>query len=110
MIKKNLKTIIATTIIILVQCVMHLNVKIFHSRHYLRLNILFICKENHEREKVKELFKVKRFTKINAKKDEEGILYSVTVTMDKTFSDDDIYTALSDYPFIRSITREDEEF
>lgn len=102
--------IISTVIIITIQCVMHLNVKIFHSRHYLRLNILFTCKGQGEREKVKELFNVKRFTKINAKKDGEDILYSVTVTMDKAFTDDDIYGALNENSFIKSITREDEEF
>lgn len=102
--------IISTVIIITIQCVMHLNVKIFHSRHYLRLNILFTCKGQGEREKVKELFNVKRFTKINAKKDGEDILYSVTVTMDKAFTDDDIYSALNENSFIKSITREDEEF
>lgn len=102
--------IISTVIIITIQCVMHLNVKIFHSRHYLRLNILFTCKGQGEREKVKELFNVKRFTKINAKKDGEDILYSVTVTIDKAFTDDDIYGALNENSFIKSITREDEEF
>lgn len=102
--------IISTVIIITIQCVMHLNVKIFRSRHYLRLNILFTCKGQGEREKVKELFNVKRFTKINAKKDGEDILYSVTVTMDKAFTDDDIYSALNENSFIKSITREDEEF
>ena len=102
--------VISTAIIILVQCVMHLNVKIFRSRHYLRLNILFVCKGQGEREKVKEIFKVKRFTKINAKKEGDEILYSVTVTMDKTFSDNEIYNALIENSFIKSITREDEAF
>ena len=102
--------VISTSIIILVQCVMHLNVKIFRSRHYLRLNILFVCKGQGEREKVKEIFKVKRFTKINAKKEGDEILYSVTVTIDKTFSDNEIYNALIENSFIKSITREDEAF
>lgn len=102
--------VISTAIIILVQCVMHLNVKIFRSRHYLRLNILFVCKGQGEREKVKEIFKVKRFTKINAKKEGDEILYSVTVTIDKTFSDNEIYNALIENSFIKSITREDEAF
>ena len=103
-------SIAASAIIILVQCIMHLNVKVFRSRHYLRLNILFTCDGNGEREIVKELFKVKRFTKINAKKDGDEILYSVTVTMDKEFTDDDIFNALKNNPFIKSITREDDDF
>lgn len=100
----------ASAIIILIQCIMHLNIKIFRSRHYLRLNILFTCSGNGEREIVKDLFKVKRFTKINAKKDGEDILYSATVTMDKEFTDTDIYNALKNNSFIRSITREDDDF
>lgn len=103
-------SILATVIIILIQCIMHLNIKIFRSRHYLRLNILFICKGEGEREKVKQLFNVKRFTKINAKKENDDVLYSVTVTIDKPFTDDDIYFALKENTFIKSITREDEEF
>lgn len=100
----------ASAIIILVQCVMHLNLKVFRSRHYLRLNILFTCDGKGERQIVKELFKVKRFTKINAKKDGDEILYSVTVTMDKEFTDDDIFNALKNNEFIKSITREDDDF
>ncbi len=103
-------SILATVIIILIQCIMHLNIKIFRSRHYLRLNILFICKGEGEREKVKQLFNVKRFTKINAKKENDDVIYSVTVTIDKPFTDDDIYFALKENTFIKSITREDEEF
>ena len=100
----------ASAIIILIQCIMHLNIKIFRSRHYLRLNILFTCSGNGEREIIKELFKVKRFSKINAKKEGEEIVYSATVTIDKEFTDTDIYNALKNNSFIKSITREDDDF
>ena len=100
----------ATALIILVQCVMHLNFKVFKQRRYVRLKIVFICNDVAEKEKVKALFNVSRFSRISAKKDGDDIVYSAIITSDKEFADIDIYNALSNHTFIRSITREDDEF
>ncbi len=105
-----LVSIIASAIIILVQFIMHLPFKVFHSRYHSRLNIIFRCNDGTEKEKVKELFGVNRFTRINAKKDNGEIVYSTLISTDKEFTADDIFDALSKNDFILSITREDDEF
>ena len=103
-------SVIASVIIILVQFIMHLPFKIFHSRYHLKLNILFKCVDGTEKEKVKELIGVNRFTRINSKKENGEIYYSTLSSTDKEFTADDIYAALNDNDFIISITREDDEF
>ncbi len=103
-------SLVSTALIILIQYIMHLRISVFKSRHYIRLNVIFICSGKDERQIIKDLFKVKRFSKINAKKDNGQIIYSVTVTIDKEFTDEDIFNALNDNDFIKSITREDDEF
>lgn len=103
-------SIVASVLVILIQFVMHLNFKIFHSRYHLKLNIVFKCNKGEEKEKIKEIFGVKRFARINAKKDGEEIVYSTLISTDTEFTDCDIYNAMYENDFIISITREDEEF
>ncbi len=103
-------SLVASVVIILVQFIMHLPFKVFHSRFHLRLNVVFRCDKGDEKEKVKEFFGVKRFTRINAKKEGEQIYYSTIISTGKDITADDIYNALSQNDFIISITREDDEF
>ncbi len=105
-----LVSVISTILIVLVQYVMHLNLKIFRSKHYVTLNVVFVCKGKDEREIVKGLFGIEHFSKINAKKENDEILYNVSISTDRMFSGEEIYRALADNTFIRSITREDEEW
>ncbi|MBE7060912.1 MAG: MgtC/SapB family protein [Clostridiales bacterium] len=100
----------ATALIILVQCIMHLNLKVFKQKRYLKFKIVFVCKNGDEKETIKEMFSVKRFSKISAKKEGDDIVYSTVITSALEFNDKDIYSALSENEFIRSITREDDEF
>ena len=99
----------ATAIIILVQCIMHLPFKIFHSHKFIRLNVVFRCDTGEERVKVKEAFGITRFSKIHAERDGQGILYKTIVSTDTMFTDVDIYNALKENPFIISISREDDD-
>ena len=103
-------SLFASVAIILVQFIMHLPFKIFHSRYHLRLNVVFSCDSGDEKEKVKEIFGISRFTRINAKKENGRILYSTIIGTSKQITADDIYVALNENDFIISITREDDEF
>lgn len=103
-------SIISSLVIIFVQFIMHLPFKIFHSRYHLKLNIVYKCKGTSEKEVIRELFGVKRFTSVNAKKDNSEIYYRVLISTDKEITADDIYRILSENDFILSITREDDEF
>ncbi len=102
-------SIVASVVIIVIQLIMHLPFKFFHMRHSMKLNIVFLCTDGSEKTKIMELFSVKRFTRINAKKQENQIVYDTLVSTDKEFPADYIYKALNENDFILSITREDDD-
>jgi len=99
----------ATALIILIQCILHLPFKVFHSQKYIRLHVNFRCETGEEREIVKKAFGVTRFSKIHAEKSGDVLVYKTIISTDGTFTDADIYNALKKYPFIESISREDDD-
>lgn len=102
-------SVVASAIIILVQWIMHLNIKIFHTHRNLRLSVVFVSIGGEDREIVKDLFGVKRFTKISAKKEGDDVLYTAVISTEKMVTDADIFKAISENTFIRSISREEDE-
>ena len=103
-------SLIATAFIILIQCIMHLNVKVFHSRRFVKINIIFTDEYGSVGEKIKEMFKVERFSRISAKRENGVITYSVVISTDKIISANEISELLLDVPEIISIVRQDDDF
>ena len=98
----------ATAIIIVVQCIMHLPYKVFRTKHFFQMKIVFICNDK-ENEKVKEIFNITRFEKVNITRTEDGnIKFSAYITTDKVFLDNDISTVMRENPYIVSVERVDE--
>ena len=60
-------SIVATVLIIVLQCVMHTNLKLFHSHHFVKINIVYKDVDGTESEKIKNLFGITRFNKISTK-------------------------------------------
>jgi putative Mg2+ transporter-C (MgtC) family protein len=102
--------VIATACIILIQCVMHLPFSFFHSRKFVKINIVFKDEDGSVADKVKAIFAVQRFNKISAKKEGEEIVYSVIITTDHIISAQEIHKALMENPDIVSIARQDDDF
>ena len=98
----------ATVMIILAQCVMHINCNFFKNKHYVQIQVVFVNTTN-ENEIVKKIFDVDRYLHVEAKKKEEGVVFSVVVRTDKTFDDAFIFKTLQEYPFIQSINRIDDD-
>ena len=98
----------ATVIIIGAQCIMHINCRLFRTKHYVQIQVVFV-NTGDEGEKVKELFSVERYVEVDAKKQDEDTLFSVILRTDKTFDDRFIFSTLQEYPFIKSITRIDDD-
>ena len=98
----------ATVIIIGAQCLMHINCRLFRTKHYVQIQVVFV-NTGDEGEKVKELFSVDRYVEVDAKKQDEDTLFSVILRTDKTFDDRFIFSTLQQYPFIKSITRIDDD-
>ena len=98
----------ATAIIIVAQCIMHLDFKIFKNKHYVQIQVVFF-NTHEENEIVKKIFDVDRYLHVEAKKKDEGVEFSVTVRTDKMYDDKFIFKTLQNYPFIKSINRIDDD-
>ena len=98
----------STAIIIVAQCIMHLNFKIFKNKHYVQIQVVFV-NTSCENEIVKKIFNVDRYLHVEAKKKEEGVVFSVTVRTDKMYDDAFIFKTLQENPFIQSINRIDDD-
>lgn len=103
-------SIVATVLIILLQCVMHTNFKVFHAHHFVKVNLVYKDQSGNVTEQIKKTFHVERFTKISAKKDGEGITFSAVLSMDKILSAMEIQKLLTENPSIISIARQDDDF
>lgn len=103
-------SIIATALIICVQCIMHTNFKVFHAHHFVKVNVIFTDSDGKVAEQIKTLFGVSRFNKINAKKDGEKIVYSVVISTDKEISASEIHKIINSSQDIISIARQDDDF
>lgn len=103
-------SIVATVLIILLQCVMHTNFKVFHAHHFVKVNLVYKDQSGNVTEQIKKTFHVERFTKISAKKDGEDITFSAVLSTDKILSAMEIQKLLTENPSIISIARQDDDF
>ncbi|MBE5736774.1 MAG: MgtC/SapB family protein [Clostridiales bacterium] len=101
---------VATVIILLVQYVLHMNVKAFHTKRFVKINLVFLDKTGTECDKLKNFFGVSRFDKISAKNTEDGIVYNVVISSETVISASDIYRIIEQNPAIISIARQDDDF
>ena len=101
---------VATLIILLIQYVLHMNVKAFHTRRFVKINLVFVDKQGKECDRIKEFFNVIRFDKISAKNSEDGILYNVIISTEKVLSGSEMYDFMKENPFVISMTRHDDNF
>ncbi len=103
-------SILATVLIILIQCIMHMNFKVFHAHHFVKVNVVYKDNDGSEGEKIRDFFGVNRFTKISTKKDGDDIIYSVVISTDKVVSASDIHRIINENKNIVSIARQDDDF
>ncbi len=103
-------SIIATVLIILIQCILHLNVKVFHSHRFVKINVIFTDETGDVGERIRNMFEIERFNRISAKRENENIVYSVVITTDKIISAGEIHYLLLKNPEIISIVRQDDDF
>ena len=98
----------ATVIIIAAQCIMHINTKVFKNKSYVQIQVVFVNTCN-EIDVVRKIFEVERYVQVDAKKKEEGTMFTVILRTDKMYDDKFIFETLETYPFIQSITRFDDD-
>ena len=105
--QKYVLAIGATLILLIVQCIFHLNVWIFKTKKYYSVKIEFVQSLD-ENLKIKEIFGTDRFNELVLNRDGDRIVYSATLNTDKEFSSIHLKEIMKQNPFIVSIERCDK--
>ena len=87
-----------TAIMILVQCVLHINCKFFNMKHFYRINVSFIQTDN-EHKIIKGIFGIEHFQKLNVVRGERTI-FNVSITTEKEIASDEIDSIIKNNDFI----------
>ena len=98
----------ATAILIIAQCLFHLNIQLFKSKRYYSIKIEFeqVADENR---KIKAIFGTDRFNELIIKRKGDKVIYSATLNTDKEFSSTALNAVIAENPFVLSIERCDNE-
>ena len=105
--QKYVLAIGATLILLLVQCIFHLNVWVFKAKKYYSVRIVFEL-TNDENMKVKEMFGVDRFNELVLHREGDRVVYNATLNTDREFSSSRLKEIMAENPFICSIERCDK--
>ena len=97
----------STVIIIAIQCLFHVNCKLFRTKKYFQIKICFV-NGGEECGKVKELFQTDRFNRLVIERKGKETLYHATLNTDEEYSSAQLNAIMSENPFIKSIERCDE--
>ena len=98
----------SAAVLIAVQCVLHLKCRLFTTKKYERIRV---CFEEGEGIAVKDtkLFGVERFDRFSVVRSGEKVICTGTVTVEKDISAKRLNGVMSEFPFIRSVERCDDE-
>lgn len=98
----------STIIIIVIQCIFHINRGPFRTKKYYQVNICFYNTDD-ESVKVKAIFEVEHFNSLTMERKEDGgTIYHASVNTDKEFSSQMLNTIMAENPYIISIERCDD--
>ena len=97
----------ATLILLIVQCIFHLNVWVFKAKKYYSVRIVFEQSED-ENLKIKEIFGTDRFNELVLNREGDRVVYNATLNTDKEFSSTRLKEIMAENPFICSIERCDK--
>lgn len=97
----------ATILLILVQCLLHMDLDIFHTKRFYRLRIDF--QNVDDIAIVKKVFEVKHFQNLTVKQTPDGITYRAVLYTDKEVPSEKLSAIMHEHSYITSIERYDEE-
>lgn len=98
----------ATVILILAQCIFHINIPVFRSKRSYSVKIEFL-QTGEENLRIKEIFGTDRFNHLVLKRENGRIVYSATLNTEKEFSSSRLNEIMAENDFICSIERCDNE-
>jgi putative Mg2+ transporter-C (MgtC) family protein len=100
--------ILATLLMIGIQCLFHLPYRIFKAKKFYSVKIEFL-RTGDENIKIKEIFGTDRFNHLVIKRENDQVIYSATLTTDKEFSSTRLNEIIEENPFIYSLERCDND-
>lgn len=98
----------ATLLLIIVQCIFHLNCRVFRQKKYYSVKIEFL-QTGDENVKIKEIFGTDRFNHLVIARTNGQVVYSATLNTDKEFSSTRLNEIIAGNDFILSIERCDND-
>ncbi len=120
---------LATVLLIVAQCIFHLNIKLFRTKRYYQVNICFL-NYNDESSEVKEIFSVAHFNSLTIERRENSAcirdlsrasaddkdadaersvtVYHATINTDIEYSSQRLNQIMAEHPYILSIERCDD--
>ncbi|MBO5926021.1 MAG: MgtC/SapB family protein [Clostridia bacterium] len=105
--KLYLLSSISTILLVVVQCVLHLNFKIFNHKNYCVINIVFEQSTN-EYDMVKNIFNVSKFNHLKVDRNGDKIIYKASLNISTELSSTALTEIIKTNPFILSLERYDD--
>ena len=97
----------ATIILIVVQCIFHINRGPFKTKKYYQIKIRFINTTD-ESVRVKKIFCVEHFSSLTIERRDNDTVYKAALNTDKEYASQDLNTIMAENPFIIAIERCDD--
>jgi len=98
----------ATVIIVLLQCLFHVNCRVFNRKKYYSVKVSYVM-GGEATEKIKSIFKVDRFDSFVASRAGDEIVYKARLNTATAINAEQIQKIITENPFIVSIDRSDSE-
>ena len=95
-------------VIISVQCICHINCRLFRTKRFYQVRIAFRNTDD-ESTRVKELFEAEHFKSLSIKRKGGDTVYRAVLNTDKEYSSQKLNAIMAENPFIISLERCDEE-
>lgn len=98
----------SSIVIISVQCICHINCRLFRTKRFYQVRIEFRNTDD-ESTRVKELFETEHFKSLSIKRKGKDTVYHAVLNTDKEYSSQKLNAIMAENPFIISLERCDEE-
>ena len=99
----------ATAVLIIVQCILHMRCKLFSTKKYVRLKVIFEEEDGENARKVIGLFGVERFNRLNVERKDGKTVCVGVVTTDKDIYAGELTRLMAKNGFNSEIERCDDE-
>ncbi len=99
---------ISTALLVIIQCLLHLNIKLLRRKSYYVINIVFKQTDN-ENNIIKEIFGVARFNHLVIEKQNDELIYKTSLYTARELSSSTLSDIIKNNPFILALERQEDE-